>query len=46
MNIQCSFDEEEFEDTEEINRIIISKKDKQHKRQKKKDKQRSTKHYT
>jgi hypothetical protein len=46
MNIKCSFDEEEFEDTKEVIRILISKKDRQHKSQKKKDKQRSTKHYT
>ena len=46
MNIKCSFDEEEFEDTKEINRILISKKEREHKRQEEKDKQRSTKHYT
>jgi NAD kinase len=46
MNIKCSFDEEEFEDTKEVIRIIISKKEREHKRQEKKDKQRSTKHYT
>jgi hypothetical protein len=33
---------EEFEDTKGITRIRISKKDKQHNGQKKKDKQRST----
>jgi NAD kinase len=36
MNIKCSFDEEEFEDTKEVIRILISKKDRQHKSQKKK----------
>ena len=35
MNIKCSFDEEEFEDTKEVIRILISKKDKQHSGQKK-----------
>jgi hypothetical protein len=34
MNIKCSFDEEEFEDTKEVIRILISKKDRQHKSQK------------
>jgi len=38
--------EEEFEDTKGIIRIRKSKKDRQHNGQKKKDKQRSTKHYT
>ena len=46
MNIKSSFDEEEFEDTKEVIRILISKNDRQHKSQEKKDKQRSTKHYT
>ena len=45
MNITCSFDEEEFEDTKEVIRILISKKEREHKSQEKKDKQRSTKHY-
>ena len=36
--------EEEFEDTKRVIRIRISKKDRQHKAQKKMDKQRSTKH--
>jgi hypothetical protein len=35
---------EEFEDTKKVIRIRISKKDRQHNGQKKKDKQRSTKH--
>ena len=35
---------EEFEDTKEVIRIRISKKDRQHNGQKKKYKQRSTKH--
>ena len=35
---------EEFEDTKEVIRIRISKKNRQHIGQKKKDKQRSTKH--
>jgi hypothetical protein len=38
MNITCSFDEEEFEDTKEVIRILISKKDRQHNCQEKKDK--------
>jgi hypothetical protein len=38
--------EEEFEDTNGIIRIRKSKKDRQYKGQKKKDKRRSTKHYT
>jgi hypothetical protein len=38
--------DEEFEDTKGVIRIRKSKKDKQHNDQKKKDKQRSTKHYT
>jgi hypothetical protein len=33
MNIKCSFDEEEFEDTKEVIRILISKKNRQHKSQ-------------
>jgi hypothetical protein len=37
---------EEFEDTKEIIRIRKSKKDRQHNGYKKKEKQRSTKHYT
>ena len=37
---------EEFEDTKRVIRIRNSKKDRQHNGQKKKDKQRSTKHYT
>jgi len=36
--------DEEFEDTKEAIRIRISKKNRQHNGQKKKDKQRSTKH--
>jgi len=35
MNIKCSFDEEEFEDTKGVIRILISKKDRQHSGQKK-----------
>jgi hypothetical protein len=35
---------EEFEDTKEVIRICISKKNRQRKSQKKKDKQRSTNH--
>ena len=38
--------DEEFEDTKGVIRIRKSKKDRQHNDQKKKDKQRSTKHYT
>jgi hypothetical protein len=45
MNIKCSLDAEEFEDTKEVIRILISKKEREHKSQEKKDKQRSTKHY-
>ena len=37
---------EEFKDTKEVIRIHKSKKDRQYNDQKKKDKQRSTKHYT
>ena len=37
---------EEFKDTKEVIRIHKSKKDRQYNGQKKKDKQRSTKHYT
>jgi peptidyl-tRNA hydrolase len=37
---------EEFEDTKGVIRIPKSKKNRQHNGQKKKDKQRSTKHYT
>jgi len=36
--------QEEFEDTKGVIRIRISKKNRQHNSQKKKDKQRSTKH--
>jgi len=38
--------EEEFEDTKGVISVRKSKKDRQHNGQKKKDKQRSTKHYT
>ena len=38
--------QEEFEDTKGIIRISKSKKDRQYNGQKKKDKQRSTKHFT
>jgi len=37
---------EEFEDTKGVIIILKSKKDRQHRGQKKKDKQQSTKHYT
>ena len=35
MNIKCSLDGEEFKDTKEVIRILISKKDRQHSGQKK-----------
>ena len=38
--------EEEFEDIKGVIRIRKSKKDRQHNDQKKKDKQRSTRHYS
>jgi hypothetical protein len=38
--------QEEFEDTKGVIRIRKSKTDRQHNGQKKRDKQRSTKHYT
>ena len=40
----CSSSIEEFEDTKEVIRIRKSKKNRQHNGQKKKDKQRATKH--
>jgi hypothetical protein len=43
---QSKVERKEFEDTTEVIRIRKSKKDIQNNDQKKKDKQRSTKHYT